>query len=149
MEPLRNELDVVVHFMHVYGSQHSNTFFCSRFFNFVTKNCYSYQKCIPSFFDHFVFFFAFFVVSASYHIEYVRQIDEFGKNQSIKINGAIGYLPKPCTVDGVKEVLKHAMGHGSMFSPIYQESWDDGTSCGQLISNLMHQRTLTRLLPLD
>ena len=26
-------------------------------------------------------------------------------------NGAIGYLPKPCTKDAVKEVLKHAMKH--------------------------------------
>jgi len=32
-------------------------------------------------------------------------------------NGAIGYLPKPCTKDGVKDVLRHAIGHDKMFSP--------------------------------
>jgi len=39
-------------------------------------------------------------------------------------NGAIGYLPKPCTLEGVKGVLLHAVGEGSMFSPIYPESWN-------------------------
>jgi CheY-like chemotaxis protein len=42
-------------------------------------------------------------------------------------NGAAGYLPKPCTVDGVKEVLNHAMGQGSMFSPVYTQSWNSDT----------------------
>lgn len=42
-------------------------------------------------------------------------------------NGAIGYLPKPCTVEGMKEVLQHLMGSGSLFSPAYQESWNKNT----------------------
>lgn len=43
-------------------------------------------------------------------------------------NGAIGYLPKPCTVEGVKEALRHAVGQGSMFSPVYQTSWNKHTT---------------------
>jgi CheY-like chemotaxis protein len=42
-------------------------------------------------------------------------------------NGAIGYLPKPCSVEGVNEVLRHAVGQGSMFSPLYQTSWNQNT----------------------
>lgn len=43
-------------------------------------------------------------------------------------NGAIGYLPKPCSVDSVREVLQHAIGQGSLFSPVYRKSWNEQTS---------------------
>jgi CheY-like chemotaxis protein len=43
-------------------------------------------------------------------------------------NGAFGYLPKPCTLEGVSEVLRHAMGQGSLFSPVYTASWNQNTA---------------------
>lgn len=42
--------------------------------------------------------------------------------------GAIGYLPKPCTVEGVKEVLRYAFSSGRLFSPAYQERWKGNPS---------------------
>lgn len=43
-------------------------------------------------------------------------------------NGAIGYLPKPCTVKAVNEILQHAVGIGSMFSAEYNASWNHAVS---------------------
>jgi DNA-binding NarL/FixJ family response regulator len=56
-------------------------------------------------------------------------------------NGAFGYLPKPCTLEGVSEVLRHAMGQGSLFSPVYTASWNQNTSP---TSKRMEPRCFTR-----
>jgi two-component system sensor histidine kinase/response regulator len=39
-------------------------------------------------------------------------------------NGAAGYLPKPCSLDSIREVLRHMVGYGSRFSFEYTKSWN-------------------------
>jgi CheY-like chemotaxis protein/anti-sigma regulatory factor (Ser/Thr protein kinase) len=48
--------------------------------------------------------------------------------QSCLEKGAIGYLPKPLSLDGVKGVLQHAIGSGSLYSPGYNDSWNKFTT---------------------